>query len=437
MEYLSSERILIVDLEAGEVSEDDLDEELVAEKIGGAGITKALYEQHQEGEPIVLGAGPLTGTLYPASSLAVITAGSPVTGHVCHAPVTYHAGIELKYAGYDYVVIKGRSNKPVYLWIHDGVADISNASELWGKDLWETTDALRRTLGDDLIQVLAIGTAGEDGSDIAQVGVNYWSSGDRFAFGKLFGQKNLKGIALRGMGLLEIADPEAFVDAAFELLSNIKDGAAAGKKGVEDICTAMGQADVKDWLAPLVHRYSACYNTPYPSHTFVFLDADPKKMTDPGTDEPGFRVTDVEALLGFKKLGLSAEAACRLMKACAKQGVDAAAVAELSGRAGKTDAGEIEASLSSLTGTVSLPGRGIFSPWSPRKPLFGDFSVSGEANDWWERRMAVAYVFGIHPIFAVMAPELTEESMLEITRIGTELELDGEVLNAVVGDLLS
>ena len=335
MEYLSSERILIVDLEAGEVSEDELDEDLVAEKIGGAGITKALYEEYQDDEPIVMGTGLLTGTLYPASALAMITARSPVSGNVCHAPVTYHAGIELKYAGFDYVVVKGRSNTPVYLWIHDGVADISDASELWGKDLWETTDALRRTLGDDLIQVLGIGPAGEGGSDIAQVGVNYWASGDRFGFAKLFGQKNLKGVALRGMGLLEIADPEAFVDAAFELLSSIKGGAAVGKKGVEDICAALGEADVKDWLAPLVHRYSACYNTPYPSHTFVFLDADPKTLADPGTDEPGFRVTDVEALLGFKKLGLSAEAACRLMKTCARQGVDAAAVAELSGAGGK------------------------------------------------------------------------------------------------------
>ena len=70
MEYLSSERILIVDLEAGEVSEDELDEDLVAEKIGGAGITKALYEEYQDDEPIVMGTGLLTGTLYPASALA-------------------------------------------------------------------------------------------------------------------------------------------------------------------------------------------------------------------------------------------------------------------------------------------------------------------------------------------------------------------------------
>ena len=111
MEYLSTNKIAIVDLANSKVSDQELDEDLVKEKMGGAGITTALYEQYQNEDPIVLGTGLLTGTLAPASALGMITAKSPLTGKVCHAPFTLYAGLELKYSGFDYVVIKGQIPK--------------------------------------------------------------------------------------------------------------------------------------------------------------------------------------------------------------------------------------------------------------------------------------------------------------------------------------
>ena len=77
MDYLSSNKILIVDLETGQISEDDLDDELVGRKIGGVGITSSLYQTHKDKEPIVLGTGLLTGTMFPASALGVVSAKSP------------------------------------------------------------------------------------------------------------------------------------------------------------------------------------------------------------------------------------------------------------------------------------------------------------------------------------------------------------------------
>jgi aldehyde:ferredoxin oxidoreductase len=144
----------------------------------------------------------------------MITAKSPLTGKVCHAPFTLYAGLELKYSGFDYVVIKGKSPKPVYLWMHDGVADISDAKDVWGKDVWTSTDTIREVMGDQLIQVLTIGKAGESESDFAQVCINYWASGDRWGFGKLFGQKKLKGVALRGMSSVK----NSFQPSRLELL---------------------------------------------------------------------------------------------------------------------------------------------------------------------------------------------------------------------------
>ncbi|PIX22287.1 MAG: hypothetical protein COZ69_11465 [Deltaproteobacteria bacterium CG_4_8_14_3_um_filter_45_9] len=434
MEYLSTNKIAIVDLATSKVTDQEVDEDLVKERIGGAGITTALYEQYQDEDPIVLGTGLLTGTLAPASALGMITAKSPLTGKVCHAPLTLYAGLELKFSGFDYVVIKGKPPKPVYLWIHDGVADINDAKDVWGKDVWTSTDTIRELMGDSLIQVLSVGKAGESESDFAQVCINYWASGDRWGFGKLFGQKKLKLVALRGMSLLEVSNAEGFVNQCKELLSALKTGAFAEKKGIAEIAVAIGEGDTPKWLAPLVHRHQSCFNTPFPSNTFVFLDEDPKLLKESEKKEPGFLITDVYGLLGFKKLGLSAADACGLLRECAKYGIDAVAVSELSQKAGKKKPDEIKKSFSGLKGTLENVGKGKFSPWSPPKPIFANFGSSQDAQ-WWERRQAVAYIFGIHPIFALMSPELSEEKLIELANLGAGLGFTSETLNKVIADI--
>ncbi len=435
MEYLSSGKILVVDLATGEISDDEIGSDLVSQKIGGVGITASLYQSYADQEPIVLGTGPLTGTLVPASALAVITAKSPRTGTVCHSPVTFKAGMELKFAGFDYVVIKGKSPKPVLLWVHDGIADIVDADAVWGKDVWETTDHIRKSMGDDLIQTLVIGKAGESGSDLAQVCINYCGGADRWGFGKVFGDKNLKGIALRGMGLLEISDAEGFVDECLEMLAEIKKGVCSGKQGIEDIMTALGEQDAKEWLAPLVHRHSACYNTPYATNTFICLDEDPKIVEESDKPEPGVFLNDVYGLMAFKSAGLSAEQAGRVLKACIKCGIDPLAAAELASKAGKKDPQSIEQSLASMQGPVGISQSKTFSPWAPLQPVFGDFGPLGDEKatmDWWVRRQALAYIFGIHPVFVTMSAEVSEERMLKLTNIGTGLELSQETLDQVI-----
>lgn len=426
MEYLSSNKITIVDLGTSKIVQEELDEDLVKEKIGGAGVACELYDRYRDEDPIILGTGLLTGTLVPASALSVMTAKSPLTGKVCHAPLTLYAGMELKYSGFDYVVIKGNAPKPVYLWVHDGIADINDAKETWGKDVWDSTDSIRETMGDPLIQVLGIGKAGESGSDFAQVCTNYWASGDRWGFGKLFGQKKLKGVALRGMSLLEIADAEGFVKQCKELLSTLKTGAFAGKKGIAEIAVAIGEGDVPKWLTPLVHRHLSCFNTPFPTNTFVFLEEDPGLLKESEKKEPGFLVTDLYGLLGFKKLGLSAADACALLRECARFGIDAVAVAELSQKGGKKKPDEIKKSFSGLKGSLESTGKGKFSPWCPNFGL--------PANEW-EKKQAMAYIFGIHPIFALMCSELSEKKLIELANLGTGLGFTSETLDKVIADI--
>ncbi len=428
MEYLASDKIAIVDLATREIIEEELDDDLVLEKIGGAGITKSLYDRFSDEEPVVLGTGLLTGSLVPGSALGVITAKSPLTGKVSHAPLNLDAGMELKYSGFDYIVIKGTSEKPVYLWVHDGIADLNDANDLWGKDVWAATDHVRDLMGDDLIQVLGIGEAGEKGSELAQICINYWQSGDRIGFGNLFGKKNLKLIAIRGMGLLEIAEPEEFVENCAELLSAVRSGPVTGIRGIAAMAAALGEEDIGEWLKPLTHKHMACFNTPLPTNTFVFLDEDPALLKETGVEEPGFLLTDIFPLLVLKRLGLSAADACQILKACAKYGIDGAAVAELSEKAGLRDPKAIRNALPDLKGPVSSSGNSVFSPWA---------AVGNQEEETWLRRQAVAYIFGLHPIFALMAPELTEEKLLDLSSLGTELELTSETLNEVVADIIS
>lgn len=437
MEYLSSNKIAIIDLGTSKIVHEKLDEDLVRKKIGGAGITCELYERYQEEDPIILGTGLLTGTLVPASALGMITAKNPSTGKVCHAPLTLYAGMELKYSGFDYIVIKGNAPKPMYLWVHDGIVDINDAKEIWGKDVWEATDSIRDSMGDALIQVLGIGKAGESGSDFGQVCINYWASGDRWGFGKLFGQKKLKLVALRGMSLLEIADPEEFVRECKELLSTIKNGSFAGKQGIGELSAAIGE-DIRKWLDPIIHRHLSCFNTPFPTNTFVFLDEDPKLLKESEKNEPGFLITDIYGLSGFKKLGLSAAESSALLRECARVGIDAVAVAELSQKAGKTKPEEIKKSFTDLKGPLKNLAKGTFSPWAPPRPIFADFALppDGSQNlNWWERRQAMAYIFGIHPIFALMSPELSEEKLIELANLGTGLGFTSETLNKVIADI--
>jgi aldehyde:ferredoxin oxidoreductase len=439
MEYLSSNKIAVIDLGSGEIVEEELDEALVKEKIGGAGVTAALYHQHEKDDPLVIGSGLLTGTLVPGSALAVMTAKSPRTGTLCHAPLTLYAGMELKFSGFDYLVVKGKSEKPVYLWLHDGIADIQGAETLWGKDVWESTEAVRKTVGDDLVQVLAIGRAGETGSDLAAVSINFWESGDRWGFGQVFGRKQLKLIAIRGMGLLEIADPEGFLGQCRELLDQIKGGAWAGKKGVVEMLAALGEEDGQTWLSPIVHRHKSCFNTPYATNTFVFLDEDPKLMKETDKTDPGFLISDVGGLLGFKKLGLSAADTARVLSECAKLGLDPEAASALCLKSGLKDLGAIKNFLPQAKGPLEPAAKGPFSPWAPARPIFADFGLpaDGSRNDsWWNRRQAAAYLFGIHPIFALMAPEISEEKLLELANMGTNLGLSAGTLDQAVAELL-
>jgi aldehyde:ferredoxin oxidoreductase len=361
-------------------------------------------------------------------------------------------GMDLKLSGFDFVVIKGKSESPVYLWLHDELADIQDASGLWGKDSWETTQSIRNDLGEDLIQVLTIGTAGEKGMDSAQVILNYWGTGDKFAFGKVFGRKNLKAIASRGLGLIEIASPEEFVHKSVELKSKIKNGVMAEKNGVLDFCQSIGVEPAKDWISPVVHRYTSCFSCSYTCNTFLKYNESPTVVEISGVDEPGFLMTDTSSAIALRKCGLSPADAGRTLELCAKLGIEPASAAREISRAGEKEFPGIKKILDSMLNNEveNIPPHiknwgedgklfeSPFSPWTPLKPLFADFGLdkdSGEISSWWKKRNAIFYILGVCPVFSLMTPEIGEEALLEFLKLGTGIDKEKGFLDKLIGKL--
>jgi len=208
--------ILEVDLSTGSITKVPLAPDLITKFLGGAGINARLaYDNIEpcvgpfsEKNALVLGVGPLVGTLAPGACKSNITGKSPSSNYIGTSG-SGHLGM-LKFAGYDHVVIIGKADRPVYLEIGDDVR-IRDAEHLWGKDTWETTDAVWRELGREHV-VLSIGPAGENLVRDASIIANKYSAFARTGMGAVMGSKNLKAIATYGSRGIAVADRKRFMD---------------------------------------------------------------------------------------------------------------------------------------------------------------------------------------------------------------------------------
>jgi aldehyde:ferredoxin oxidoreductase len=225
MLYGYAGRVLRVDLTSGEIRREKTDPDEAMKAIGGRGLNSwRLHEELKRNvDPLspenmlLIGVGPLTGTLFSTSAYMTISGKSPLTGILGDSAAGGHFGPEIKAAGYDQIVITGRSEKPCYLLVADDRVEIREAGHLWGKDIFETSKALRRELADNAFQVAAIGPAGENLVKFATVACNNSRVCGRTGMGCLFGAKNLKALAVRGTGSLSVADTEGYAGLCREL----------------------------------------------------------------------------------------------------------------------------------------------------------------------------------------------------------------------------
>ncbi len=214
-------RILRVDLSSGEVS--SFETEPYEKFVGGAGIASRIYFDEvgpQVGpfDPenrLIFMTGPFTGTPVPASGRSTFYSKSPV-GYpvpVCRpSSIGGTLGAELKYAGFDGLVLQGAAEQPVYLWICDGEAEIRDGADLWGLDTYETQRVLLER-HDPRGSAACIGPSGENLGRMASIihGTGYASG--MSGFGAIMGAKRLKGFIVRGSGGVKVADPPRLLAA--------------------------------------------------------------------------------------------------------------------------------------------------------------------------------------------------------------------------------
>lgn len=444
MDYMYSGPVLVVDLENQETEEVDLELDDVKDALGGGGIMASLYQQHADGDPLIIGSGIFTGSLAPGSSLGIICGKSPITQKLSYSPFVVTGGSEFKYSGFCFVVLKGKSSAPTYLWLHDGIGEFKDASHLWGKDTWQTTDWIRKEHASPSIQVLSIGAAGEQQSALAQIALTYWGSGDRFGFGKKMGEKNVKAIAFRGLGEFEGSNMDDFMEKSAEILGQYKESPLRGKKGSKEFCQSLGIEDIDSWLSPLVHRYSSCFNCPYPCNAFVKYNEDPKTMRSTTVKEPGILLTSLLDIISFKQFGHDAAGTFRALEKAYRLGIEPASAAAYLKANGK-GLNDLENLTSVQIDAVApwpvdraeaadIEKRAVFSTWAPPAALFGRFDESGAG--FWLKRNALAYITGICPILMLMMPEYDEATLAELINLGYGTEITADDLTAAAEKLL-
>jgi aldehyde:ferredoxin oxidoreductase len=224
-------RILRVDLTTGQIDVETPGEVFYRRYIGGAGfIAYYLLKEVPRGtDPLgpenrlVFACGPLTGAPLAGSGRNAIGALSPLTGALGEADVGGFWGAELKAAGFDAIVVQGQAASPVYLWVHNGQAELRKASHLWGLENKETHTAIREEFGEKRARIALCGPAGEKLVRYASIVADLKHVAGRTGLGAVMGAKNLKAVAVRGTGRVPLADGQAVGSLARWMRDNYRE----------------------------------------------------------------------------------------------------------------------------------------------------------------------------------------------------------------------
>lgn len=230
-------KILRINLTAGTIATEELPAEKAKAYLGGRGLAgKMLSEEISTGadplgeeNKIFFVTGPLTGTTAPTGGRYMVVTKSPLNNVISSSNSGGFWGAELKFAGYDMVVVEGKAAEPVYINIVDDNVEIRSAAKVWGKTTNETVDMLLEEVGDPKARVLNIGPAGENQSLIASVMNDRWRAAGRSGVGAVMGSKNLKAIVVRGSSKIEAAQPDKYKEIVSDAIKKIRENGVTGQ----------------------------------------------------------------------------------------------------------------------------------------------------------------------------------------------------------------
>jgi aldehyde:ferredoxin oxidoreductase len=237
-------KLLRVDLTSGESSVEEIPLKWRQDYIGGRGLAaRYLYEEMDPTvdplspeNKLIFATGPLTGTPVPTGARYMVVTKGALTNAITTSNSGGHWGPELKFAGYDLLILEGRAPKPSYLYIYDDHVELRDASLYLGKGVSDTEDGLREELGQPNLRVACIGPAGENLVRFACIMNDKHRAAGRSGVGTVMGSKNLKAIAVRGTGGVHIADPPAFMKAVWQMRAGMQDH--PGRQGFSEFGTA-------------------------------------------------------------------------------------------------------------------------------------------------------------------------------------------------------
>lgn len=229
--------VLRLDLTSRLTSVEALNREWAVDYLGarGLGVRYLLGEVDPKVDPfdpenrLYLATGPLTGTNASCAARYEAVTKSPLTGLVATSNSGGHWGPELKFAGYDMVVVQGASETPVWVCIEDDQVDILDATELWGKGVWDTEDLIKSMIGVPDARVLSIGQAGENRVRFAAIMNDRHRAAGRSGVGAVMGSKMLKAIVVRGTGAISAQDPTRFVADTWRIKGTVKESPMVGQ----------------------------------------------------------------------------------------------------------------------------------------------------------------------------------------------------------------
>jgi aldehyde:ferredoxin oxidoreductase len=263
-------KLLRVNLTLGRTQVEDIPADWLREYVGGRGLADRYLWQEMDPrvEPfspdnkLIFATGPLTGTPVSCGARYMVVTKGALTGAITTSNSGGFWGPELKFAGYDLVIIEGKSPKPVYLFVYDDLVEIRDAKHYWGKTTSETEDGLRKELGIPGLRIAGIGPAGENRVRFACIINDKHRAAGRSGVGAVMGSKNLKAIAVRGTRGVSIARPDEFMKAMWGMRQKM-----AGNPGRQGL-TDQGTASTID----LTNAFAGCPTRNFDSGQFEHAD---------------------------------------------------------------------------------------------------------------------------------------------------------------------
>lgn len=350
-------KLLRVNLSKNKIEKINLDKNLAYSYIGGRGLNiKLLYDELKPNTDalspsnlLILGSGPCNGTLAPTATRLTITTKSPLTGFVGDGNFGSALGAEIKYAGYDVIVIEGKAKEPSYLWIDDDYVELKTAKHLWGKTTTETEKIIKKEIGDPDVPVVTIGPAGENLVKFAITVSEGGRAAGRGGVGAVMGSKMLKAIAIRGTKGVKVANNSLLEQVVKEIENAIQESQQLKSFGVYGAAIAlfvklneMGGLIAKNYqhgtmgllasylshemLSKYIVKCTSCFSCPIHCSNFYVVDNGPYAITYGN----GFKLVNLQQLgpqIGVKELDF----ALKLNSICADFGVDVANIGGLIG----------------------------------------------------------------------------------------------------------